>query len=421
MQSHFQSAIFNVSIMANNGENGNNFPPGFRSVKSPPPTFRPPPPVAPPPQAPASPMTQRKLSINAPFNKQSPGPSPNPPPGGFPGNKRPIEKMEDTKISRFGEVRVKSPPPPTAPPSAPPPMGAAQQMSRINGHGNGNGNGNGNYGGKNPNEIDFLSLLEKEEADFAEQIKKQKAFLQSVFKDKEDLAQACFSQTAKLSKLESERMEWQRKIIEAEREKRDYLERLDQEQQSHRQSVKKLEKMKRDYDKSQADFGILAKERNEAISQLSKELKEIERLENERKDLFNRIDTFERQKTEKKETSNVTKNLGDLNMKLKMEIGQLRSENDKLSKANTELTKEKGEVGDKLVGTKASLRDHEAEMKSIKSKLTESTESCTNLKNLLEATQAELKRAKDSEMEAKITVTKTRKEMVTMNLLVYQN
>ena len=83
-------------------------------------------------------------------------------------------------------------------------------------------------------EVDFLSLLEKEEADFAEQIKKQKAFLQGVFKDKEELAQLCVTQSNKLGKLENERMEWQRKIIEAEREKRDYLERLDGEQQSHR-------------------------------------------------------------------------------------------------------------------------------------------------------------------------------------------
>ena len=38
-------------------------------------------------------------------------------------------------------------------------------------------------------DIDFLDLLEKEEADFAEQIRRQKSFLQSVFKDKEELAQ----------------------------------------------------------------------------------------------------------------------------------------------------------------------------------------------------------------------------------------
>jgi len=32
-------------------------------------------------------------------------------------------------------------------------------------------------------------LLEKEEADFAEQIRSQKSFLQTVFRDKEELAQ----------------------------------------------------------------------------------------------------------------------------------------------------------------------------------------------------------------------------------------
>lgn len=122
---------------------------------------------------------------------------------------------------------MKSPAPPSTPPMgqqqrqfSPP---AAINGVKLNGHQH-----------NNESEVDFLSLLEKEEADFAEQIKKQKAFLQGVFKDKEELAQICVTQSNKLSKLEHERMEWQRKIIEAEREKRDYLERLDGEQQAHR-------------------------------------------------------------------------------------------------------------------------------------------------------------------------------------------
>ena len=49
------------------------------------------------------------------------------------------------------------------------------------------------------------------------------------------------------------RTEWQRKVIEAEREKRDFLERIEQEAQSGRQSAKKLEKVKRDLDKMGAD------------------------------------------------------------------------------------------------------------------------------------------------------------------------
>ena len=71
----------------------------YRTLRSPPPPFRPPPPMAPPPLAPASPMTRRKLSVNAPFEQSntnvargSPGPSPNPPGSGFPP-KRPVEKV----------------------------------------------------------------------------------------------------------------------------------------------------------------------------------------------------------------------------------------------------------------------------------------------------------------------------------------
>merc|ERR1711902_317950 len=192
-----------------------------------------------------------------------------------------------------------------------------------------------------------------------EQIKKQKAFLQGVFKDKEELAQLCVTQSNKLGKLENERMEWQRKIIEAEREKRDYLERLDGEQQAHRQSVKKFEKQKRDLDKVQADFTLLGKERNDAVSQLSKEMKG---------------------------SADVSKSMGDLNLKLKMEVGQAKAEKEKL-------LKEKNEATERFITTKSSLKEAETDLKSTKSKLSEANESCTNLKNLLEATQAELKKA----------------------------
>jgi hypothetical protein len=63
--------------------------------------------MAPPPVAPQSPMTQRKLSVNAPF-KPSPGHSPNPPAAGFPP-KRPVETIEPQKINRFGEAKLRSP------------------------------------------------------------------------------------------------------------------------------------------------------------------------------------------------------------------------------------------------------------------------------------------------------------------------
>ena len=61
---------------------------------------------------------------------------------------------------------------------------------------------------------------------------------------------------------------------------------------------------------------------------------------------------------------------------------------------------------------KKSTKSKVIEKKNTKSKLSEATESCTNLKNLLEASQIELKRAKDGEMEAKMEVTKAMKEAV---------
>lgn len=96
-------------------------------VKSPPPPFRPPPPLAPPPMAPASPMTQRRLSVGAAF-KSSPKGSPNPPPAGFKtASQRPVEQIEDQKIKRFGEARLRSP----GPPVPPPPTAAALQSPGL--------------------------------------------------------------------------------------------------------------------------------------------------------------------------------------------------------------------------------------------------------------------------------------------------
>ena len=87
------------------------------------------------------------------------------------------------------------------------------------------------------------------------------------------------------------------------------------------------------------DTTNLAKERNDAVNQLSKELTENSRLEAERRDLFERIDGLERQKTEKRDTTDQSRNLVDLNMKLKLEIGNARSENEKLIKTNEQLAK----------------------------------------------------------------------------------
>ena len=95
----------------------------------------------------------------------------------------------------------------------------------------------------------FLGLLEHEETDFVEQVKKSKAFIQKIIKDKEDLGVMVASHTSKIKKLELERMDYQKRIIEAEREKRHFDDRLENERQSTMAALQRLENQKQEYDK----------------------------------------------------------------------------------------------------------------------------------------------------------------------------
>ena len=95
----------------------------------------------------------------------------------------------------------------------------------------------------------FLGLLEHEETDFVEQVKKSKAFIQKIIKDKEDLGMMVANHQGKIKKLELERMDYQKRIIEAEREKRAFDDKLESEKQSTYQVVQRLEQQKAEYDK----------------------------------------------------------------------------------------------------------------------------------------------------------------------------
>ncbi|CAB4064336.1 unnamed protein product [Lepeophtheirus salmonis] len=123
-----------------------------------PPPNRPPPPIVPPPIAPGSPMVSRKT--------------------------------RNSSAERFNPVRRTPPKHPLF---------------------NNNGNNNGSSSRGSSCEVHGPSTVE--------QFEQQKVFLQNALKDKENLSIVCSNQSAKLNKLESERNEWQRKIIETEREK----------------------------------------------------------------------------------------------------------------------------------------------------------------------------------------------------------
>ena len=59
--------------------------------------------------------------------------------------------------------------------------------------------------------------------------------------------------SSKIKKLELERMDYQKKIIEAERDKRDFTEKLEQERQSTCQTIQRLDLQKHEYDRLQAE------------------------------------------------------------------------------------------------------------------------------------------------------------------------
>jgi hypothetical protein len=127
-----------------------------------------PPPSVPPPPVPASPANGRKLSL------------PSPPQAAM--FKRPPEKMEDTKIIKFGDTKLRSPSPVRGASvsktfaerkvSAPPAMNHSPLPYNMNG---------------SSDMLNFMNLLEREESDFVDQVKKSKAFIQSVIR------QACHS------------------------------------------------------------------------------------------------------------------------------------------------------------------------------------------------------------------------------------
>ena len=85
---------------------------------------------------------------------------------------------------------------------------------------------------------------------------------------------------------------------------------------------------------------LIARERNDAVSKLNLEMKNLEKLEKERREMMGKIDVLSQEQQQRKTSLDVSKNVGDLNMKLKMEIGALRGENEGLIKKNDDIKKE---------------------------------------------------------------------------------
>ena len=77
-------------------------------------------------------------------------------------------------------------------------------------------------------------------------------------------------------------------------------------------------------------------------------MRNLEKLERERREMAARIDELSNEQASRKNSMEMNKSVGDLNMKLKMEIGALRGENEGLVKKNEETRREIGALEEQI-------------------------------------------------------------------------
>merc|ERR1712106_459717 len=174
---------------------------------------------------------------------------------------------------------------------------------------------------------------------------------------------------------------------EAEREKRDFNDKLEHERQGSLQALQRIEQQKQENEKLHQESAQIARERNEAVSRLNLEMKELERLERDRREMMAKIDDLSKEQSQKKTSIDMSKNVGDLNMKLKMEIGALRSENEGLLKKNEDVRIEAIGLDNQIQNASRSLRQKDSEVQQSQSKIENLSQELARLRKQLESAQ----------------------------------
>merc|ERR1712227_719641 len=98
----------------------------------------------------------------------------------------------------------------------------------------------------------------------------------------------------------------------------------------------------------------------------------------------------------------MSKNVADLNMKLKMEIGALRGENEGLAKKHDEVIKEIKTLEDQIQAANRNLRQKDSDVQESQFKILKLNDEIDRLKKLVETSQEEARRQSSNENEAKI-------------------
>jgi len=329
-----------------------------------------PPSMAPPP-IPASPGGSRKLSLQSPLPNSA-------------VFTRTPEKIGDQKFQKFGDVKVRSPSPsrnmgvrngPDRKTSAP----AAVSMSPLPFNMNGQTNGQDAHS--------FLGILEQENTDFVDQVKKSKAFIANLIKDKEELGLLVANHTMKINKLEGERMDYQKRIIEAERLKRDFHDKLEQEKQNSITAINNIEKQKEEFETLQKQSACVQQERNNAVHRLGQEMKNLERLEQEKREMLIKVNEISRTQQNSSVNMDMAKQASDLNLKLNMDISVLKGENESLGKKNDKIMSELSNLENQIQAATKSMRQKDGEIQSSTTRVATLTEEADRLRKLLDSVQ----------------------------------
>merc|ERR550532_1671357 len=207
-------------------------------------------------------------------------------------------------------------------------------------------------------------------------------------------------------------MEYQKKIIEAERDRRNFQEKLETEKQTGLSTLKAMEAQRMDHQKLQQDADLVTKERNEAVARLGQEMAQLERLEREKREMMARLDSLSKEQEQRNNSVEAGKSVGDLNMKLKLEIGALRGENEGLQKKNNEVVRQLNDLDNQIQATGRNVRAKDGELAASQAKVDALTEEAARLKRQLDSAQEAAKKQSSSESEVKVENAQLKSEYV---------
>merc|ERR1719237_1778043 len=101
-----------------------------------------------------------------------------------------------------------------------------------------------------------------------------------------------------------------------------------------------------------------------------------------------RLDSLSKEQEQRNNSLEAGKSVGDLNMKLKLEIGALRGENEGLNKKNDEVVRQLNDLENQLQVTGRNVRAKDGELAASQAKVDALSEEAARLKRQLDSAQA---------------------------------